>query len=567
MKKLLSFEVPESADGYRELSIADLDKLHTLAATAAGPIREKGADEVTDEDVTTLQELASVAINVRAAKQHFAAKREEFTAAASAFDADEAKADDKPAEQAPAEEKPAEPETVTAAAKGKAPRVGDIDKDTPGEVVPVTAEAERYGRLMPAGDVAGVTEFASMMDVAKVVEQRMTSYAGRQGGYSKNGVAVWKREFPENLTQRGHGDDEELLDFAAMESRLPGGNLLDSVALQMKQGASLTAAAGWCAPSQTVYDLFELEASTGTVDLPEIQISRGGLRFTPGPDFASIFAGTGYFHQTEAQVIAATPKTCMVVPCPTFTDVRLEVEGVCITGAILQSRGYPEMVARFIRGAMSVHYHKLNQFVIAQMVAGSTTVDLSPAPVAGSVAADDTSATTILLSTIEMAAVDYKYRHRMPINATLEAVFPYWALAVVRADVSRRTGVMEVNVTDDQILSWFRARGIRPQFVYDWQDSFAGLATGPGGATALSQFPQELEFLMYAAGTFVRGSADVITLDTVYDAANLVLNQFTALFTEEGVLVAKRGHDARRYIVPFCPTGATSATIAMNCSA
>lgn len=560
MKKLLSFEVPDDPKGYLELSVTDLDNLHNLAATAAGPIRDKDADEVTDDDVATLQELASVAINVRAAKAAFAKRKDDFADAADAFGDETAKAD-----KAKTDDKAGD--VVTAAAKPKAPRVGDLDKTDAANVVPQDTTTQRYGRLIPAGDVPGATEYNNILDVAKVVDQRIAAYAGRAGGYSRNGVAVWKREFPADLTQQAHGDEDDLLTFAALETRLPGGNLLNSMDLAMKNGASLTAAAGWCAPSQTVYDLFELEASTGTVDLPEIQINRGGLRFTPGPDFATIFGSTGYFHQTEAQVIAATSKPCMVVPCPSFTDVRLEVEGVCITGAILQSRGYPEMVARFIRGAMSVHYHKLNQFIIAQMVAGSTTVDLSPAPVAGSVAADDTSATTVLLSTIEMAAVDYKYRHRMPINATLEAVFPYWALAVVRADVSRRTGILEVNVSDEQIMSWFRARGIRPQFVYDWQDSFAGLASGPGGASALQQFPQELEFLMYAAGTFVRGSADVITLDTVYDSANLALNQFTALFTEEGVLVAKRGHDARRYIVPFCPTGATSATVQMNCTA
>jgi hypothetical protein len=102
--------------------------------------------------------------------------------------------------------------------------------------------------------------------------------------------------------------------------------------------------------------------------------------------------------------------------------------------------------------------------------------------------------------------------------------------------------------------------------VYDWQDSFAGVAAGPGGASALQDFPQEVTYLLYAAGTWVRGVADVITLDTVYDSANLALNQFTALFTEEGVLVAKMGHDSRAYTVPLCPSGATSATVAMNCA-
>lgn len=559
MRKLLSFEVPEEPTGYLELSVQDLDKLLVLAVQAAAPIRDKDPDEVTDDDIDLANQLAEVATHIRTAKTTKAEKADKFAASLEALAPE------------PAAEPEAEPEAEhpkPAAVAAAAPRVSDIPKGKPADVVPKDREEKPMAVLVAAADVPGFPtgqEYENLTQVAQAIERRAITYKGATG-YQRNGVAVFKRAFPSELTQVANGDDDALLEFAAKESRLPGGSVLNSVQQQVDAGKSLTAAAGWCAPSQTVYDLFELEASTGMVDLPEVQITRGGLRFTPGPAFSDIFAGTGYFHQTEAQVIAATPKTCMVVSCPTFTDVRLEVEGVCITGAILQSRGYPEMVARFVRGAMAVHNHKLNQFVIAQLVAGSTSVDLSPHPVATSAAADDTSATTVLLSHIEMAAVDYKYRHRMPESATLEAIFPIWTLPVVRADLSRRTGVDLINVTDAMITGWMRARGIRPQFVYDWQDSFAGLATGPGGATALNQFPQELEFLMFAAGTFVRGSADVITLDTVYDAANLVLNQFTALFTEEGVLVAKLGHDARRYIVPFCPTGATSATVSINCA-
>ena len=411
------------------------------------------------------------------------------------------------------------------------------------------------------------SEITDFTDIGRAVERAMHTYRGQSGGNARTGVAVFKRDFAPELTQGRGDDDNALMEFAIDQSRLPGGSAYESAMQQIKGGKSLTAAAGWCAPSQTTYELFEIEASTGMLDVPEIQISRGGLRFTPGPDFGTIFGGTGYFHKTEAQVIADSVKTCMVVPCPTFTDVRLEVEGVCITGAILMQRGYPELVARFIRGAMVAHRHKLNAFVIAAMVTGSTLVDFTPYPVPASAVFDDTSATTSMLSTLEMAVVDYRYKHRMSENALLEAVFPIWTLAVLRADLSRRTGVQLESITDEFLMSQMRLRGVRPQFVYDWQDVASGLATGPGDQTTpLQQFPQALRFMLYAPGTWVRGSADVITLDTIYDSAGLSTNIFTALFTEEGVLVAKKGHDSRVYEVPFCPTGATSATNTINCA-
>jgi hypothetical protein len=593
MKIKLPFEVTD----YATLSGEQLAQLETFAVAEAKPIRSKKTDEVTDDDVATLRELAEVVSNVRSAKaaQEKATadadqRKADFAAAAATFadktadktDEDEDAEDDADAADtdADADEKDdaaqaKEKKAVTASGKKGAPRIGDVAR---GSKLPSIgdkrAQSEHFS-IIAAADVPGFSsgkEFESDLELGKAIEARLASYSGRTHGTGQHGVAIIKRNLPDELVQKAGGAEADmtLLEYAASESRLPGGSLVASVEMEQKRlkdtRKSLVAAAGWCAPSQTVYDLFELETGRdGMVDVPQIQITRGGINFTPGPTFATIWGGSGYFHQTEAEVIAATTKPCMVVPCPSFTDVRLEVDGVCITGAILQSRGYPEMVARFTRGAMAVHNHKLNKFVIDKMVSGSTSVDLSPAPVATSVFADDPTSTS-LLATIEMAVEDYRYRHRMPFGSSLEAVFPHWVLPVIRADWSRRTGVDMTNVSDAEILEHFTRRGVRPQFVYDWQDAFAGQASGPGGSSALQDFPQEVGFLIYAAGTWVRGVADVITLDTVYDAANLALNQFTALFTEEGVLVAKMGHDSRYYQVPLCPSGTTSATTAMNCS-
>lgn len=588
MKIKLPFDVPETFAG---LTVERLTELETFAVQAAKPLRSKGVDEVTDEDVETLRSLAEVVASVQAERKNIESKaaaadqrKADFAALADTFAAkDTDKADEKKPEvvdeddEDEAAAKKDDKQAVTASSGGrKTPRVGDVAKGGKLPTLNDQRVENEFFSIIAAADVPGFpsgAEFTTDLDLGRAVEARLASYSGRKTGSAQHGVAVIKRNLPAELTQ-GNGSPEsdmQLMEYAASEARLPGGSLVAAVEIEQKKRAdskkSLVAAAGWCAPSQTVYDLFELETGRdGMVDIPQIQITRGGINFTPGPNFADIWGGTGYFHQTEAQVIAATVKPCMVVPCPSFTDVRLEVDGVCITGAILQSRGYPEMVARFTRGAMAVHNHKLNKFVIDKMVAGSTVVDLSPAPVATSVFADDPT-TTGMLAAIEMGVEDYLYRHRMPFGASLEAVFPHWVLPVIRADLSRRTGVDMLNVSDSQILAYFTARRIRPQFVYDWQDSFAGVAAGPGGAAALQDFPQEVTYLLYAAGTWVRGVADVITLDTVYDSANLALNQFTALFTEEGVLVAKMGHDSRAYTVPLCPSGATSATVAMNCTA
>src|SRR5690606_14983865 len=127
--------------------------------------------------------------------------------------------------------------------------------------------------------------------------------------------------------------------------------------------------------------------------------------------------------------------------------------------------------------------------------------------------ADDNSATASILAAVELAATDMRYQSRMPFNTTFEVVLPHWTLAQIRADLSRRNGYPDnpFAITDQMITSWFSVRNIRVQFVYDWQDAYSVTpADGfPGGATALTALPTEVNFLIYSAGAAVLARQDV----------------------------------------------------------
>jgi antitoxin (DNA-binding transcriptional repressor) of toxin-antitoxin stability system len=568
-------EFPTTFDGLTE---ERLTEVNDQARAAAAPLvaRVKAGEDLTDAELASLERLSAVVTSVEAARASRVAQaavdsantsRKDAAVAAFAADEDDDEDDegeDKKKAKAPAKAKKDDDEGEGAVTASTKTRVADIAPHTPPTNMPAKAESS-HTRAVAASGLPGYNAghvFEGDDAIAKMavaIEEQMGAYAGTgPGQYVKTPAVQWRREYP--AAQRIQPNDDysttlEKVENVASQANLPGG--------------SLVAAAGWCAPSQILYDLFELEGGNdGMLDLPEIQVSRGGIQFTPGPDFPSIFAGTGYFHQTEAQVIAATTKPCMVVPCPSFTDVRLEVEGVCITGAFLQDRGYPEMVARFVRGAMLAHRRKMNIFKINKVVAGSTLKDLTniaqwPAII---IENDDLTAMSRLLAVVEAQIIDYKARHRMPDSATLEVVIPSWVKGQLRADVGRRTGTsaeQAFGVTDNMIEDWFRIRKARVQWVKDWQDFYNG-GTGPGSATAINVLPTTVDILIYAAGTFVAGVADVIRLDTVYDSTNLALNQYTQLFTEEAILVAKRGFESRLVRLTIPPTGTTSAAVVMT---
>mgnify|MGYP003574910497 CR=1 FL=1 len=401
-------------------------------------------------------------------------------------------------------------------------------------------------------DLASGTELNSWKAVAEAFVQKSRAYGGKST-IGRQSVASVYREYADPQLVIGETDSEETihnkLKYAGDEKRLTGN--------------SLVAANGWCAPSETLYSTCVQVSTDGLLDIPEVVARRGGIRHNQGIEFDAIFgAGTGFNILTEAQVIADTAKTCVEIPCPPFVDDRLKVAVLCLTGAILQNRAYPEFVADFVRGAIAVQAHNVNRQVIADIVAGSgAAIDLAPTadPV-------DNTAGSGLLAALEIAAIDIRYRLRLPLNQTLEAIFPAWAKAQARADLSRRTGVAEMAVSDEMINSWMAMRGIRAQWVYDYLDAFSGVAGNPGSDTPITQLPFEVTVPIFPAGTWVLARQDVIRIDSLYDSVLLPQNLVTQLFMEDGFAAMRMCPLSRLYTLPLCPSGETSATAARTCA-
>ena len=491
-----------------------------------------------------------------------AEKSDEAPAEKPAPEADEDGAEKKAKAAAAAEtvevEAPAEPEVVTAAAPRGPIKLSGIRRHTPAPA-PTTIEetiVEDTSRArLTVADVPGFAadSDASFEDLAVALDRRLQGFnSGAYGAAARAGramserhsLAVVRKSFDERATVGSPESADAAMAFAVNEKNLPGG--------------SLVAAGGWCAPSETVYDLLEDESRDGLVSLPEINVTRGGIKFTKGPKFSDLYSAPSFnFTEDEAKAgkYAPTsasdptnkvgPKPVYQVPCTEFEEVRLSAAGMHIQAGLLQQRGYPELVARTIRGALVAHEHKMSERIIAAMEAKSTAVSMDGGQI---------GALAPVLTAIELQVEHYRYAQRLSRSTTLEAIFPYWVRGAIRTDLSRRQGVDLTDVPDSRIDAWFKSRGVSPQFVYDWQ-----AITGEAGA--FKAWGTSVKFLLYSAGTFVKGGQDVITLDTVYDSTLLGQNDYTALFTEEGYLVAKRGHDARVVTVPLTPNGGTGTGI------
>lgn len=516
------------------------DEIKALRAEAVATAKgiDTGDDNITDEALTALEAIGEFLVEADAAVEQIdadAAERAERLAKArgAVTEETEAPAED-PAEdvaETPAEDKAEDKEPVTASARrGTASRAAaKAPKPT------ITEKAQSVAVITAAADVPNIPTGKVLNGLDEVVEAALSRFAGmpqtKQGNRrNRYGIANISKGSDE-FSHKSGKSMQDLITAASKESRLPGG--------------SLTAAGGWCAQSEVLYDLCTIESTDGMWDLPEVAAPRGGIHFTKGPSFQDIY-DLGGFSQTEAEAEAGTEKDCWDVECPPFQDVRLDVIGLCIRAGILTNAAYPELIRRYLEGAIIAQQHRVS----ADLIQRALTITGTPIALTN-VWPNATS----VLTAVEVMILGERQRNRLPLGMTLEVVLPFWVKGAIRSDLSQRTGVDLLAVTDQQIESYFTARGARVQWVYNWQDLDI---TTDGVAT---DFPDTLDILAYPAGTFVKLTNDVITLDAVYDSTGLSTNTYTALFAEEGVGLANTCFDAKAIQVPFSVSGLTSAAL------
>lgn len=549
------------------LSLDNLDEIVSEATAKAVEISAKKPEEISNEDVELLTTYTAI---VNTAREYKAEQAEAKKAT-----------DDRATKVAEMAKTIAEPPVVEAPKVDDKPEAKPDTKEvvatspievTPAEpVIETPAVAEPSKELVGAGAGSGAVAFSvSNLTSAPPTKTLVGSALNRtfsvdglgreSGAYTNMGevadavltqlrlqptmggaqerfdrLAVYKRPLIEEFTALNQDSDVAKLDNLASF-----GPKWDRTAGQY--------AAGWCAPSENDYELCpSLTSLDGIVELPQMVAARGGIRTTNGPNFQDLYANASVGQVlTEAQVIAATVKTCIEINCPTTTETRLDVNPLCVTGNLLATSGYPEYTERFIREVIAANAHKINLNILTRMATASTAVTLP-----GATGPLDTSSLSWFLDAASLYATWLREQYRTPFNQVVEVVAPHWYLQQMVADVSRRNGV-DLLVAEQRIREAFASRDIRVQWVYDWQPMPATALLARDRATTA-------QILVYLPGTFVKLVSPVINLGTMYSPAQLATNQYTALFVEEGFNVLERCFQSLLITVPTCPSGTTGA--------
>lgn len=453
--------------------------------------------------------------------------------------------------------------------------------------------------LTAAADVPGYStgQALDLTDVAKAMHARARSLSN---GSPRVSVATAHLPMPATITKATSAEAAlEMIEQLSDPSRL---NLMD-----------LTAAGGWCVPSENSYELLQLDGATGLFDAPTIGVTRGGINI---PTYIGIDSADGalwVWTEDQDAAVALTLTDIDVasnVATITTSAPHLLSEGdfIQITSSSLANLSGPYVVAsvtdadtftiattgvtdatngtgtasrqkgcfripcpewidyRLAAYGLCLSHGNLSDRAFPELTRRYVSLVLnahlhrnSALQIAQVISATHSDAVTVtaagsdsygeLMSALELQIEDYRSEHKISDNVVLEVGLPAWANANLRSSLAMRAGVDLLSVTDQQFAAHFAARRVRPQFLEDFDPMWSGAAK--------TAWPTSIRFFIYPAGSIGVGNGGTIDLGVVRDSRLNATNDFTAAWSEQFWTLFRRGPKGRVVTATLDTTGVT----------
>lgn len=567
----VAYEIPTAAgeDGAAVYDFAGFDdeSLAALEAAAVEAFHERNVDGI---DADGLAELTRIADDIDAIRAEATTRREAAEANAAA------------AAELAARVAPAEPEAVEDADEAAEPVEADAEPvEAEAEVVegePVAAHAAAQPRpvvrtrlrgpaLHTGAAPARATQVQSPLAtlVASGTDQLFTpaheptafdiGTMARmvQADYERRtpGVAATRylgritAPAPEHLTfDGGPGDAEK---WAALTAPRDIDTLVNDGAM----------VASGCGPAETVYTHVNDAMLGDLLDVPERFVTRGSIEFPntiDTRDFVDQLAANGSWLDGDAN------KAVITFTCPTYMDpLVIEARYLRLKFTNMVRRSNPEFYEDVVQKMLIAHEVQKHLDTVLGIIAGGDNAAVTPLTVdmtrnVGNTADIYTDhAAGAILTAIEYLVEAARSRWMLGSTAAIEAFFPRWVRAAVRASIARKQGVNAYDVSDAQITSWFAGRGVRPQFIDYWQHvpgDFAG-----------REFPNDFEAVLYPANSVVRVTQGELDLGSEIRDSTLNASNTYEMFREEFYATGFIAHEPVIATLPSAAYGVTYGTI------
>jgi hypothetical protein len=496
---------------------------------------EEAEAEFTPEAEATVEEAVEVEV------EEFVAEAEEEVAEAAEADAEEFTVENDDSEFN-------NQEVTEVATSDNRPTVARLRERRPEAVAPRSDSQNGGAELVARGIGGNVTE-GQRIDIPtlarSIVDKRIAMSGVPSGTFDKVTLASSVLDFGDNVVGGGAQENFSIL------RRVSEGS-----ATFRNELNSLVASGGVCAPLEPDYDFFRLATEMDPVErcLGTVGAPRGGIRYIVPPDFRD--AAPGVRVTTEAEDAAGyvsqggpTPdKPCVAVECPAIQECRVDAVSRCVTFGNLNYRVFPEQVEAFLSDLSVIFTETKEIFYLDAIDAASTPVTAGPSPY---------GATRALVYDLLAAAANYRRRHHMAPDATLQVLLPSWVVEFIKVDMvnDHSLGLSFVDRDMAAINRFFAQANLDVCWYYD-------SATGAGQAFndiqvagGINQWPDTLVSYMFAPGTFVRLDAGTLDVGLIRDSALNGTNDLQ-LFAEQWVQVCMVGLESLRIEHTLCPTGA-----------
>ena len=389
----------------------------------------------------------------------------------------------------------------------------------------------------------------------------------RQPGYERYTVATVRSEFPEERTLVASGSAE--LNMSRIEAAVREARSIRAYE-RGGEGQHALVAAGLCAPLETLYDIRTIGDTDRPVrdSLVRFQADRGGVQYRPALRGVTQTGGIGFWTTEDDEADPLVPKTCVEIACPGIEDAVVEAIYKCLTFSEMSTRFDPEFMASVVRAQDIAHARIAENHLLTILTTASKAVYSNQV----------LGATRDILVTLDKMIAYYRNVHRINRDTPLRWIAPVWALYLMRADMTRQMvgdGLQVMALTDEQIVSWFRARNVNPTWHLDGIDPAdltvpepdvpvpAQFYTLLAANSPVPSFPAALSTLLFAEGDWSHLDGGTLDVGVVRDSTLIGQNRFQT-FSESFEYPFFRGVESIHLIIPAVPTGASGATEAVT---
>lgn len=463
-------------------------------------------------------------------------------------------------EAEPEEEGDGEPEEegegeVTAAAPAPVKKPPLQRPATSRRAVPMPTEAPRVALTAAASGLgADLGQEVDLLAAASMMIKARRNFGQIAPGMSERypiAKADWRDKYPEER----RFDQGQMITPDLVASAIDPNEAKKEIR-RRREGKSLVASGGLCAPVTPYYGLMDISTAQRPVraGLPAFGADRGGLNFGRPASLSDITTAVGAI-TAAADAAGGTfaTKTCQRIECPNFEEVDVDTLYHCLEVGNLLSRTFPELVAQWTSLTMSAHARLAESRLLTGIDQASTEV------VAGNLGL---GASASLFSQYLAAANGYRNRHRMDPEAVLRLMLPDWSIDLIISDVIR-SQFQRFDTDEARVTALLRSFDIEPSF---YIDGAAGRGQVFGAQTAgdLLPFPSEVVGYMFSEGSFLYLDGGTLELGLVRDS---VLNQTNdyQLFGETFENVAFLGIESLAIVSTTCDSGTVSLPDSVTC--